>query len=235
MNILGTMNRLTAASALVVLSSSLAFASSHQPAITHVKGSVVLNDSRAQKGDVIAPGSIIRTGARSTADIFLADNGPTVQVLENTEVTIEELSSDASDVAPVINTKLSLTAGKISGYVKKTSPSSSYTVTTPTATAAIRGTVYMISSEGYVWVWDGCVDITFNAPGGGTNEYVVCSGQMFDPFLMTVVSNDVLSPHLVLPSSLPPVPPVGPVLNLSPVIGTSTGPQRETPTGSGGE
>lgn len=173
MNILGIFNRLAVASALVAMTSSLATASHTQSEITAVKGSATLNDQRAQVGDLVGPGSVIRTGARSYVDVFLGSNGPTVQVMENTEVTLDELAADESGPDPVINTRLSLTSGKISGHVKKSSPNSTYTVTTPTSTAAIRGTVYMISAEGYVWVWDGCVDLAFRAPGGGVNNYVV--------------------------------------------------------------
>src|SRR5690606_20037543 len=113
-----------------------------QPEISAVKGSVTLNDQRASVGDLVGPGSVIKAGPGSYADIYLGVNGPTVQIMENTSVTIEELASDESGPEAVVNTKIKLTSGKISGYVKKTSSNSTYTVTTPTSTAAIRGTVY---------------------------------------------------------------------------------------------
>lgn len=196
MNILGIFNRLAATSALVAISSTLVASSHSQPEISAVHGSVALNDQRARVGDLVGPGSVVKTGANSFADVFLGVNGPTVQVMENTAVTIEELAADESGVDPVVDTKLNLTQGAISGFVRKTSPSSTYTVTTPTTTAAVRGTVYMISADGYVWVWEGCVEVTHQAPGGSADTYQVCAGEMFDPFLLKVVRNDMQTPFL---------------------------------------
>jgi hypothetical protein len=251
MNILGIINRLAAASALVAITSSLVAASHSQPEISAVNGSVSLNDQRARVGDLVGPGSVVKTGANSFADVFLGVNGPTVQVMENTAVTIEELAADESGVDPVVDTKLNLTQGKISGYVRKTSPNSTYTVTTPTATAAVRGTVYMISADGYVWVWEGCVDVAHQPPGGGVTNYQVCAGQMFDPFLMTVVRNELNTPYLdnpalrlpggpprdvLIPTRVTPVPiSVGPDRVASPVRPHSaTGAQPQPDLDNGG-
>ena len=130
-------------------------------------------------------------------------------------MTFEELSFDNSGPDTVVATKLSVQQGRVAGYVKKSSSQSTYTVVTPTTTAAIRGTTYMVDADGSVWVWDGCVEVTYRDPTTGTlTRFNVCGGQRFDPRIPGVVINDL--PNPVPPQVRPPVTPIGPVIILSP-------------------
>ena len=118
----------------------------------------------------------------------------------------------------VVSTRLGLKAGKVSGYVKKTSDQSRYTVETPTTTAAIRGTKYLVSADGDVWVSEGCVNVLFR-----NINYSVCAGQGFDPRVPGVIDLTPTQIDVVKTgtggtgSGEQPPTPVGPVINVSPV------------------
>jgi hypothetical protein len=224
MKISGYLSRCAALGALLALSSVLATAAPQagQALVTRVRGSVTIDGNAAKTGDAAAPSSVIKTGANSEADFNLGVNGPDITLSSETTITVEELSFDDAGPSPVANTKINLQAGKVAGYVKKSSSQSTYTVVTPTTSAAIRGTTYLVTSEGDVYVWDGCVEVTFQ-----DKKFSVCSGQHFDPRLGKIVPNDRPAP--IPPRVQAPVSPVGPVINLSPTI-----PKKgSAPSGSG--
>jgi len=197
--------------------------------VTRVRGTASIGNNPAKVGDVAGPGSIIKTGANSQLDLNLGLNGPDITVSADTTVSVDELSFDDAGPETVVTTKLNLQAGKVAGYVKKTSAQSSYTVVTPTTTAAIRGTTYLVTAEGDVYVWDGCVDVQFQ-----DRRFAVCAGQHFDPRIGQVVPNPL--PPVIPPRVQPPVIPVGPVINLSPVQGSGGAAKGEAAgnTDSGG-
>jgi hypothetical protein len=217
MNISAVFSRVAALGAILLSTSVLVSAAPQAGTaeVTALKGTATIGDQPAQKGDTVGTGVPIATGDDSMLDLYLGVNGPTVQVQANTKVTIEELSADVSGAEPVVTTTMNLTEGKVSGYVKKSAPGSSYTIKTATTTAAIRGTVYLVSAEGYVWVWEGCVDVTFQT-GGEVRTFKVCAGEMFDPNIPGVVANPYPKPPILVPGA-PPTTPTGPVINLSPV------------------
>lgn len=226
MKISGILPRLAVLSASFALTSALVMAAPQagQAEVTHVKGSATLGDNPAKVGDLAGPGTVVKTGASSTIDLNLGVNGPVATLGPNSSVKIEELTFDDSGPSTVVNTKLNLQSGKVSGYVKKTSKESTYTIVTPTTTAAIRGTTYLVTADGDVYVWEGCVDVVFR-----DERFVVCAGQHFDPRIGRIVPNPL--PPVIPPQTQPPVSPVGPVINLSPTL-----PQQGSskPTGNGG-
>jgi hypothetical protein len=168
---------------------SLAAAETGKAEITGIKGSVTVDGQAVKVGDSISPGQQISTGAASQLNLFLGENGPTLLVDANASVSFEELSYDKTGAEPVINTKINVKAGKVAGYVKKTSSQSKYVVQTPTTTAAIRGTKYQVSDDGVVAVWEGSVSVTYRG-----NTYEVSAGQKFDPSVGAVVVNDARNP-----------------------------------------
>ncbi len=216
----GTLNRLALAGVLLALSGSLAVAAPQtgKAEVTALRGTAQIGNVAAKVGDVATQGSVITTGSRSLLDLYLGANGPTLQVQENSSLTLAELTADESGPEPVANTKITLTQGRVSGFVKKSSSSSTYVVETPTTTAAIRGTTYLVSAEGFVWVWDGCVEIAFRNPSSrALQNFTVCAGQMFDPNIPGIVNNNIPFPPVLSPSSRQAVGPQGPIVNLSPV------------------
>lgn len=188
---LGSLSRLAGVAALcaLVANLSLAAAETGKAEITGIKGTVTVDGQAVKVGDSINPGQQISTGAASQLNLFLGENGPTLLVDANASVSFEELSYDKTGAEPVINTKINVKAGKVAGYVKKTSSQSKYVVQTPTTTAAIRGTKYQVSDDGVVAVWEGSVSVTYRG-----NTYEVSAGQKFDPSIGAVVANDVRSP-----------------------------------------
>ena len=187
---LGSFSRLAGVAALcaLVANLSLAAAETGKAEITGIKGTVTVDGLAVKVGDSIKPGQQISTGAASELNLFLGENGPTLMVDSNASVSFDELSYDKSGAEPVINTK-NVKAGKVAGYVKKTSSQSKYVVQTPTVTAAIRGTKYQVSEDGTVAVWEGSVSVTYRG-----NTYEVSEGQKFDPSVGAVVLNDLQSP-----------------------------------------
>ena len=226
MKISAYLSRCAALGAFLALSSALVHAAPQagQAEVTRVSGTVTIGGNAAKVGDTAGPGSIIKTGASSQADFNLGVNGPDITVSADTTITVEELSFDDAGPSPVVSTKLNLQAGKVAGYVKKSSSQSTYTVVTPTTSAAIRGTTYLVTADGDVYVWDGCVDVTWQ-----NMRLSVYAGQHFDPRIGKVVPNTL--PAVIPPRVQAPVSPIGPVINLSPTIPTG----GTTPTQDGGE
>jgi hypothetical protein len=177
----------------IMAGSSLFAAETGKAELTGVKGSVKVDGQSAVVGGVVKPGQKIETGAGAQANLYLADNGPTVVVLPDSSISFDELSFDKSGAEPVITTKINLKVGTVAGFVKKTSSQSSYIVKGPTVTAVIRTSEYQITDNGTVAVWSGCVTVSYRGA-----SYEVCGGQMFDPAAASVVANT-----LVLPVGMP--------------------------------
>ena len=178
MKMFGSFSRPFALLATASLLGAPLFAASQtgQAKVTKIKGNAQIDSMAAAVGDIAKSGSVVSTGHDSKAYLFLGINGPNVSVLADSKLAIEELSYDDAGAEPVAHTTLALKAGMIEGNVKKSSSQSTFNVTTPTTTAAIRGTKFTVTTKGEVVVWDGCVDVKY----GGAN-FNVCKGQVFDP------------------------------------------------------
>lgn len=229
MKISGILSRFIVAGAALAFSSGLVSAApaAGKAEVTAIKGTVTIGNQPAKVGDMVGTGTQIVTGAGSSAELDLGQNGPSLQIQQGATVVLDELSYDDAGPEVIVNTKINLQAGKVAGYVKKTSSQSTYTVVTPTTTAAIRGTTYLVTAEGDVYVWDGCVDVRH-----GGRSFNVCAGQHFNPRIPGVVPNSLPSP--LPPRVQSPVSPIGPVINLSPVKpGGEAAPVVEVPDNSG--
>jgi hypothetical protein len=188
---LGMLHRIFTLGATFFLAASLPAiaAETGEAQITGITGSVTVDGVTPKVGDKVRPGQQVVTGAGSRVDLYLGDNGPTAYLQSNSRASFDELTFDKTGPETVINTSINLAQGSVGGIVKKTSAQSKYVVRTPSATAAIRGTEYLIFENGAVSVYDGCVGVTFRA-----NLYDVCAGQKFDPAIPGVVANDVPKP-----------------------------------------
>ena len=173
----------------IMAGSSLSAAETGKAELTGVKGSVKVDGQAAFVGEAIKTGQKIETGAGAQANLYLADNGPTVVVLPDSSISFDELSVDKSGAEPVITTKINLKGGTVAGYVKKTSSQSSYIVKGSTVTAVIRSSEYQVTDNGIVAVWSGCVTVSYRGA-----SYEVCGGQMFDPAAASVVANTLSRP-----------------------------------------
>jgi len=182
--------------------------------VTSVRGSATVNGQAAETGAAVAAGTSLATSAQSSLDVNVGVNGPTISLMENTRVSVDDLTFDTAGAEPVINTKLSLKEGAIYGVVRKTSDQSSYKIEAPNVTYSVRGPAhYLVRVDGNVNVWQGCVNVAFR----GIN-YNVCAGQAFDPGVPGVVENTVNEPHRGGAGAVTEPPkPVGPVSPVSPV------------------
>jgi hypothetical protein len=180
--------------------------------VTGVIGSALVGGEAARVGMPVITGTVLSTGSDSQLDLFLDDNGPDVHLLSDSRLTIDELSVDYAGPEKVIKTKLGLQAGRVQGTVKRTSDLSTYVVQTPTATASVRGTRYLVGVDGSVYVWDGAANVLFR----GIN-YNVGDGQMFDPGIPGVRDSDMTEPPIAYAAAVEVIVPVGPVQSVSPI------------------
>ena len=138
-------------------------------------GSAMIDAAVAKVGDVARAGSVVSAGPNSKVYLFLGVNGPGVNVLANSSLAIKELTYEDGPET-VAHTTLELKNGHVEGDVKKTSSKSTFLVTTPTTTAAIRGTKFSITTAGAIYVWEGVVEIKVNG-----QTVAVSAGQVYVP------------------------------------------------------
>lgn len=105
-----------------------------------------------KSGDTVSKGSIISTGFKSSAEIQI--DGSKVSLEPLTRITIEKLASgSAKDEA-----SLYLNSGKVNADVKKTSGKKvDFKVSSPVATASVRGTVFSFNARGDLTTREGLV------------------------------------------------------------------------------
>jgi hypothetical protein len=151
-------------------------------------------------GTILYAGSTIKTADDSQVDLFLKDNGPVVRVTGNTILGVDKLTFDTTGVDTVVETQLDLKAGRIQGNVKKTSAASRYEVKTPTGVAGIRGTLYDITADGRVRVWEGSVVMVYVDPSGAVSTHVINQGQQFVPGVGVAPLTDPRPPLVTSPT-----------------------------------
>ena len=167
---------------------------------------------KLKRGDVLKPGTVIQTAVDSTVDIMMGqrtstmqappislngintaspltgigDNGAkanVVHIFPSSVLAIDKLVVDRTGVDEVAETQLDLRAGQILGNVKKLSAASRYEVKIPNGVAGIRGTVYMVSATGVVYVLEGQVIISYVNSQGQLVTATISAGQNFNPFI----------------------------------------------------
>ncbi|RHX86567.1 surface adhesin Lsa33 [Leptospira stimsonii] len=142
---------------------------------TFIKGSVKLTDKAGKEkrvgvSEFILPEDKIETGKASYADVQLMD-GVIIRVKENTILTLNKIFVDSKNAE--IYADLSLNKGRIFSKVgTKLDKSSGFKVSTPTVTAAVRGTDFQVEVEGNkseTLVSDGSVEVVDNDNPDQTN------------------------------------------------------------------
>jgi len=176
-------------------------------------------------GKVLGPGTYVKTSPSSQVDLFLGDNGPTVRLLADTTLGLDQLEVDRTGTDIIILTQLNLTQGTIQGSVKQMHPASRYEVKTPFGVAGIRGTEYEISVDGTVRVWEGSLLVAYTNPVTRVvTTHTVNTGETFTPPVDPQAPNAVPQVGPTPPSYVPPVldtrppPATGPTTTPSPVV-----------------
>lgn len=115
------------------------------------------------KDGLIKTSDVIRTGKTGTAEFRWAD-GTRWKVMPNTNITVKKSSYNV--VKKAERSQLKLSSGKVFiRIIKALGPSSKFEVQTPTAVAAVRGTIFSVevkNGQTQVAVWKGSVKVTGN-------------------------------------------------------------------------
>lgn len=135
---------------------------------TFIKGNIKLYDKAGKikktgLSEFILPEDKIETTKDSYADIQLMD-GVVIRIKENTILTLNKIYVDSKNSE--IYSDISLNKGKIFSKVgTKLSKSSGFKITTPTSTAAVRGTDFQVEVDGAqteTLVSEGSVEVVDN-------------------------------------------------------------------------
>ena len=107
-----------------------------------------------------------------------------VRLTPGTTLGIDKLTVTDTGADTVSDTELDLKKGKIFASVKKLSGASQYLIKLPNGIAGVRGTLFAISADGTVSVYEskgGGVVLSLVLPDGSTKTYLVAPGQYIDP------------------------------------------------------
>ncbi len=116
--------------------------------INFVTGTATINDkgkkTDAKVGDTVVAGMKVETGPKSYVDIYFDQNA--IRILENSVVEINVLEFNPASSSD--QTRLFVHNGKVfSNITQKLSKDDSYEIRTPTSTAGVRGTKFLVSEE----------------------------------------------------------------------------------------
>lgn len=184
MNYFGYFSRTACLGAMVSLAVNLAVAAPQagRAKVVQVSGSAYVGSAAAAVGSEVGAGSIIKAGPAAEVVLNLGSNGGLTRIMEDSVVTIDQLTMDGTGSEKVINTVLTLKSGKIESQVGRLSKNSKYIVQTPTGSVSVKGTLFTAYATGAVLVWEGTVEVTVKDPQTGREtKYTVSANQLFDP------------------------------------------------------
>ena len=141
-----------------------------------------------QAGDVISPGTILKTKDGATVDLILQDSGTVLRMLPETTLEFAKLNKQTAGDQLVSDTSLKLIAGSVIGSQRKLAIPSHFDISMPKSVATIVGTEYVVNASGAVTVLSGAVSLNYNLPGNkGSITVSVPVGYSFDPATGQVV------------------------------------------------
>lgn len=131
--------------------------------VNFMNGTVTIIDGEkktpAKVGDSVKKGMKIETGDRSFVDIFFDENA--IKILENSVVEISELELNVKQGSE--KTGFQIMKGKVFAKVaRKLAKNDRFQVSTPTATAGVRGTEFLVAEvdgKGLVACLNGKVEV----------------------------------------------------------------------------
>jgi len=145
--------------------------------------------NRLEPGLILGPGAELRTSFNATADLVLKHCGTALRLLPKSHLTLTRLEETFTGEEIITRTRLDLRSGGIVGSQRKLSRTSTFDISTPTATATIRGTEYVVRADGAVSCLEGAVSVKYITSGHGPPLTVnVPSGFSFDPATGQVVT-----------------------------------------------
>jgi len=190
----GTFSKLAAlslalAAAFFVSSAQAATSAGTQPGqakVTKITGTATFKgggqSGELKVGQILGAGATISTGVAATVELDLGVNGKSLTIKPDSTVAIDKLDFSNTCEGTVINTRLNLTKGGLSGNVKKLARESKYEVQTAKGVAGVRGTSYSILSSGVIHVWTGSMMVVYTLDDGTqTDPIEVVAGQTMYP------------------------------------------------------
>jgi hypothetical protein len=131
--------------------------------VTIIDGS---NKTAAKVGDIVRKGMKIETGSKAFIDIYFDENA--VKVLENSIVEIKTLEAKLEDGSE--NGSYYVNKGKVfTRIMKKLAKNDNFSITTPTTTAGVRGTEFLVEAgelKSLVACLNGSVEVKNDASPG---------------------------------------------------------------------
>jgi hypothetical protein len=131
-------------------------------------------------GTALTTGQSIRTGAGTTADLWLPQTATCVRVCPGTTLLLEALAFERVDTNTVFDVELGLRQGRILCIVGQLAAAAKFEVKTRQGVCMVRGTSFAATAEGRVTVLVGVV-VNRTAVSLGQGTYIVNPGQTFDP------------------------------------------------------
>ena len=122
-------------------------------------------------GTVLGGGTIIKTAAESTVDLFLGNSAGVVRITENSTLGLDKLLITNTGADTVIENQLNLPEGTMLFNVNKLSAASKYEVKLPNGVAGIRGTKGRLSSNSFIVLLDGALVYVHVPQGGNPTPY----------------------------------------------------------------
>jgi len=166
---------------------------SGQVLIQAVKGDATYSESKGawkplKENSILARGTVIKTGASGTIDFILQYNGSALRLTPNSELRFDKLDKESAGEAVITETSLNLVSGSLVGSQRKLASPSRFDISLPGGLATIKGTEYLVRSDGAVTCISGSVTVVYNLPhNGGSVKVTVNAGFSFDPATGQVV------------------------------------------------
>jgi Uncharacterized protein conserved in bacteria len=135
-----------------------------------------------QAQQTVTKGTAIKTGPNSSVDLILQYNGTVLRLTQNSTLSFDKLNKEEAGDDVVTETSLNLLAGSLVGSQRKLASPSTFQINIPGGTATIKGTEYLVRSDGAVTCVSGSVSVNYNLPGnGGSVKVTIPAGFSFDP------------------------------------------------------
>jgi hypothetical protein len=149
---------------------------------------IVLSDKAAQvslRSNAGSPiGGVVNIAGLPQYNAGRPQSAPEQNVIRlqaDTVLAVDKFNYSQTGADTVTDTELDLRAGKIFGNVKKVSAASKYLVKMPTGVAGIRGTAFLLGSNGDVTVLEGSVVISAIGVNGTVFTTVLAAGDQYNP------------------------------------------------------
>jgi hypothetical protein len=143
--------------------------------------------AEVKPGMTLGKGVELKTGPDSTADLEFDYSGTALRLRPNSLLELARLDKMVIEESTIIETRLNLKAGSLVGSQRKLAKPSSFTIATPNDSATIKGTEYLVASDGTVACFRGEVNVNSSRQGNLISAQVP-AGFSFNPVSFQVAA-----------------------------------------------